>query len=75
MIQDNSYFYTIEEVIVNRKSDEHKLNKQPHLYLQLSIKHRLNKTTLNVFRKSIRADAPNAFQELLQLAGKMKAIY
>jgi hypothetical protein len=75
MIQENSYFYTIEEVIINRKSDENKPNKEPHQYLRLVIKHRLQKSTLVVFTKSIRADAPNAFQELLELAGKMRATY
>lgn len=73
MIKDNSYFYTIEEIIVNRKSDP--IGKDPHQYLRLVIKHRLEKNTLIVFTKSIRADTPNAFQELLQLAGKMKATY
>jgi hypothetical protein len=75
MIKDNSYFYTIEEVLINRKSDENKPNKEPHQYLRLVIKHRLQKTTLVVFTKSIRSDNPNAFQELLDLAGKMRATY
>jgi hypothetical protein len=75
MIKDNSYFYTIQEIIVNRKSDEYKTNKEPHHYLQLIIKHRLQKNTLIVFTKSIPYDNPKAFQELLVLADKMKKIY
>jgi hypothetical protein len=75
MIQDNSYFYTIQEVVIHRKSDEHKLNKEPHHYLQLSIKHRLNKNTLTVFTKSLPFDHPNAFEELLEVARKMRATY
>ena len=75
MIKDNSYFYTIQEIIVNRKSDEHKTNKEPHHYLQLIIKHRLQKNTLIVFTKSIPYDHPNAFENLLELAKKMKATY
>jgi hypothetical protein len=75
MIKDNTYFYTIQEIVVNRKSDENKTNKEPHHYLQLIIKHRLQKSTLVVFTKSIPADFPNAFQELLDLAGKMRATY
>jgi len=74
MIKDNTYFYSIEEVIVNRKSDEKK-NKDPHHYLRLVIKHRLHKSTLVVYTKSIRADAENAFQDLLDLARKMRATY
>ena len=75
MIQDNSYFYTIDEVIINRKSDENKPNKEPHQYLRLAIKHRLKKSTLVVFTKSIRADNPNAFEELLEVARRMRATY
>jgi hypothetical protein len=74
MIKDNTYFYSIEEVIVNRKSDEKKM-KEPHQYLRLVIKHRLHKSTLVVYTKSIRADAENAFQDLLDLARKMRATY
>lgn len=75
MIQDNSYFYTIEEVLINRKSDENKPNKQPHRYLRLVIKHRLQKTTLVVFTKSISMDNSNAFDILLEVARKMRATY
>jgi hypothetical protein len=75
MIKDNSYFYTIQEIIVNRKSDQYKTNKEPHHYLQLIIKHRLQKTTLVVFTKSIPYDNPKAFEDLLELAKKMKATY
>ena len=75
MLQDNSYFYTIQEMVVNRKSDEHKTNKTPHHYLQLSIKHRLNKSTLVVFTKSLPFNHPNAFEELLEVARKMRATY
>ena len=75
MIKDNSYFYTIQEIIVSRKSDEHKTNKTPHHYLQLIIKHRLQKNTLIVFTKSIPYDHPKAFEDLLDLAKKMKATY
>ena len=73
MIQENSYFYTIDEVIVNRKSNP--IGKEPHQYLRLSIKHRLQNTTLVVFTKSFPIGHPNAFEELLQLARKMRATY
>lgn len=73
MIQDNSYFYTIDEVIVNRKTD--KPNKEPHQYLRLSIKHRLQNTTLVVFTKSFPIGHTNAFEELLELALRMRATY
>lgn len=73
MIKDNSYFYTIDEVVVNRKSDP--IGKDPHQYLRLSIKHRLKNTTLVVFTKSFPIGHPNAFQELLELASRLKATY
>jgi hypothetical protein len=75
MIQDNSYIYTIQEMVVNRKSDEHKTNKEPHHYLQLIIKHRLQSSTLVVFTKSVPFHHPNAFEELLEVARKMRATY
>ena len=75
MIKDNSYFYTIQEIIINRKSDEYKPNKQPFHYLQLLIKHRLQKTTLVVFTKSIPIDDPYAFETLLDLSKQMKQLY
>ena len=75
MIKDNSYFYTIQEIVVNRKSEENKTNKEPYHYLQLIIKHRLQKSTLIVFTKSIPFEHPNAFKDLLELADKMKATY
>jgi len=74
MIKDNTYFYTIQEIVVNRKSDENKI-KEPHHYLQLIIKHRLQKSTLVVFTKSIPADFPNAVEDLLELSRKMRATY
>jgi hypothetical protein len=75
MIQDNSYFYIIQEMVVNRKSDQHKSNKEPHHYLQLIIKHRLQNSTLVVFTKSLPFDHPNAFEELLEVARKMRETY
>lgn len=72
MIKDNTYFYSIEEVVVNRKTDK---PKEPHQYLRLSIKHRLKNTTLVVFTKSFPIGHPNAFQKLLELALRMRATY
>jgi hypothetical protein len=73
MIKDNTYFYTIEEILINRKSDP--IGKEPHQYLRLVIKHRLKKSTQVIFTKSIRADAANAFEDLLEVARKMRETY
>ena len=69
MILDNSYIYEIQEIVVNRN------NLETYKYLQLRIKHRLQKSTLVVFTHSIQADTPNGFNELIEVAKKMKKIY
>ena len=69
MILDDSYIYEIQEIVINRDK------LQTYTYIQLRIKHRLLKSTLIVFTHSIRADTPNAFNELLEVAKKMKKIY
>jgi hypothetical protein len=48
---------------------------ETYKYLQLRIKHRLLKSTLIVFTHSVQADNPDAFNELLEVAKKMKKIY
>ena len=70
MILNNSYVYEIQEIEINRDG-----LKQPYSYYQLRIKHRSDKNTIVVFTQSIRRDSPNAFNELLDLAKKMKSIY
>jgi hypothetical protein len=70
MILNNSYVYEIQEIEINRDG-----LKQPYSYYQLRIKHRSDKNTIVVFTQSIRRDNPNAFNELLDLAKKMKSIY
>lgn len=70
MILNNSYVYEIQQIEINRDG-----RKQPYSYYQLRIKHRSNKNTIIVFTRSIRADHPKAFQNLLELAKKMKATY
>jgi hypothetical protein len=69
MIIDNSYIYDIQEIIIKRDKLE------TYKYIQLRIKHRLQKSTLIVFTHSIRADKPNAFNDILEIARKMKNIY
>lgn len=69
MIKNNSYFYTIEEITINREGAE------PIDYIQLLIKHRLNKSTVVVFTKNIRANKEGAFEELLELSRKMRKTY
>ena len=69
MILDNSYIYEIQEIVVNRN------NLETYKYLQLRIKHRLQKSTLVVFTHSVKADTPNGFNELIEVAKKMKKIY
>jgi hypothetical protein len=69
MILDNSYIYEIQEIVVNRN------NLETYKYLQLRIKHRLLKSTLIVFTHSVQADNPDAFNEVLEVAKKMKKIY
>jgi hypothetical protein len=70
MILNNSYVYEIQEIEINRDG-----LKQPYSYYQLRIKHRSDKNTIIVFTQSIRNDNPNAFEDLLELAKKMKKIY
>ena len=69
MILNDSYIYEIQEIVINRDK------LQTYTYIQLRIKHRLLKSTLIVFTHSIQADKPNAFNELLEVAKKMKKIY
>jgi hypothetical protein len=69
MILDDSYIYEIQNIVVNRN------NLETYKYLQLRIKHRILKSTVVVFTHSIQSDKPNAFNELLELAKKMKKIY
>ena len=69
MICNDSYIYEIQEITINRN------NLETYKYIQLRIKHRLLKSTIVVFTHSIQSDKPNAFNELLELANKMKKIY
>lgn len=69
MLKNNSYFYTIQEITINREGYE-QID-----YIQLLIKHRLNKSTVVVFTKNLRANKEGAFQELLELACKMRKTY
>ena len=69
MISNDSYIYEMQEIVIHRN------NLETYKYLQLRIKHRLLKSTLVVFTHSIQSDTPNAFNELLELAKKMKKIY
>ena len=69
MISNDSYIYEIQEIEIIRDK------LQTYTYIQLRIKHRLLKSTLIVFTHSIQADTPNAFNDLLELAKKMKKIY
>ena len=69
MICNDSYIYEIQEIAINRN------NIETYKYVQLRIKHRLQGSTLIVFTHSIQSDTPNAFNELLELAKKMKKIY
>ena len=69
MILNDSYIYEIQEIVINRN------NLETYKYIQLRIKHRLLKSTIVVFTHSIQSDKPNAFNELLELANKMKKIY
>jgi len=69
MIKNNSYFYTIEEITINREGAE------PIEYMQLLIKHRINKSTVVVFTKNIRSNVDNAFEQLIELALRMRKIY
>jgi hypothetical protein len=70
MILNNSYVYEIQEIEINRDG-----LKQPYSYYQLRIKHRSDKNTIIVFTHSIRRDNPKAYEDLLELAKKMKATY
>jgi len=70
MILNNSYIYELQEIEIIRDGQ-----KKPYSYYQLRIKHRSDKNTIIVFTQSIRRDNPNAFNELLDLAKKMKKIY
>jgi len=69
MICNDSYIYEIQEIVINRN------NLETYKYIQLRIKHRLQGSTLIVFTHSIQSDTPNAFNDLLELAKKMKKIY
>ena len=69
MICNDSYIYEIQEITINRN------NLETYKYVQLRIKHRLQGSTLIVFTHSIQSDLPNAFNDLLELAKKMKKIY
>jgi len=69
MICNDSYIYEIQEIVINRN------NLETYKYIQLRIKHRLQGSTLIVFTHSIQSDTPNAFNDLLELANKMKKIY
>jgi len=69
MISNDSYIYEIQQIAINRN------NLETYKYVQLRIKHRLQGSTLIVFTHSIQSDTPNAFNDLLELAKKMKKIY
>ena len=69
MICNDSYIYEIHQIAINRN------NQETYKYIQLRIKHRLQGSTLVVFTHSIQSDTPNAFNDLLELAKKMKKIY
>jgi len=69
MICNDSYIYEIQQIAINRN------NLETYKYVQLRIKHRLQGSTLVVFTHSIQSDTPNAFNDLLELAKKMKKIY
>jgi|TARA_R110000751_G_scaffold20203_2_gene59521 hypothetical protein len=69
MILNDSYIYEIQQITINRNKLE------TYKYLQLRIKHRLLKSTLVVFTHSVQADKPDAFNEMLEVAKKMKKIY
>jgi len=69
MILNNSYFYEIQEIEIIRDG------QKKYSYYQLRIKHRSDKNTIVVFTQSIRRDNTNAFNELLDLAKKMKSMY
>lgn len=69
MILNNSYVYEIQEIEIIRDG------QKKYSYYQLRIKHRSDKNTIVVFTHSIKSDKPNAFNELLDLAKKMKSMY
>ena len=69
MILNDSYIYEIQQITINRN------NLETYKYLQLRIKHRLQGSTLVVFTHSVQADNPDAFNEVLEVAKKMKKIY
>ena len=71
MLTDNAYMYCITEMDLHRNN----ANKEMIPYYQLQIKMRRDNKTTVVFSRSINRDTPNAWDDILELAKRMKNTY
>ena len=71
MLKENAHMYSITEMDLHRNN----LGKTMIPYYQLQIKIRRDKKTSVVFSRSINRDKPNAWEDILELAKRMKSTY